>query len=114
MAVKRHRLAARGRALGFTQESLAELQAAGALSPADAAALTESYVFCERTRNHWFLVKGTRGDSLPTETEQLAHLARSLGTTASDLREDYRRVTRRARGVMERLFYGKESETPRA
>ena len=40
--------------------------------------------------------------------------ARSLGTTASDLREDYRRVTRRARGVMERLFYGKESETPRA
>ena len=82
-----------------TMAGLAELEAAGALSPADAAALTASYVFCERTRNHWFLVKGTRGDSLPTEPEQLAHLARSLGTTASDLREDYRRVTRRARSV---------------
>ena len=92
--------------------ALAELKAAGALSPADAAALTASYVFCERTRNHWFLVKGTRGDSLPTEPEQLAHLARSLGTTASDLREDYRRVTRRARSVVERLFYGKEDENP--
>ncbi|MEA2535057.1 MAG: [glutamine synthetase] adenylyltransferase / [glutamine synthetase]-adenylyl-L-tyrosine [Actinomycetota bacterium] len=91
-----------------TMTALAELEATGALSPADAAALRESYVFCERTRNHWFLVKGTRGDSLPTETEQLAHLARSLGTTAWDLREEYRRVTRRARSVMERLFYGKE------
>src|SRR5207245_2934077 len=91
-----------------TMAGLAELQAMGALSQTDALALTESYEFCERTRNHWFLVKGTRGDSLPTETEQLARLARSLGTTASDLREDYRRVTRRARTVMERLFYGKE------
>ena len=96
-----------------TMEALAELEAAGAISPADAAALKESYAFCERTRNHWYLVKGTRGDSLPTEAEQLAHLARSLGTTASDLREDYRRVTRRARGVVERLFYGKEPESPR-
>jgi glutamate-ammonia-ligase adenylyltransferase len=95
-----------------TMAGLAELEAAGALSPADAAALTASYVFCERTRNHWFLVKGTRGDSLPTEPEQLAHLARSLGTTASELREDYRRVTRRARSVVERLFYGKEDENP--
>ncbi len=95
-----------------TMAALAELKAAGVLSPADADALTASYVFCERTRNHWFLVKGTRGDSLPTEPEQLAHLARSLGTTASDLREDYRRVTRRARSVVERLFYGKEDENP--
>jgi glutamate-ammonia-ligase adenylyltransferase len=92
-----------------TMAGLAELEAREFLSPADAAALTESYQFCERTRNHWFLVKGTRGDSLPTEADQLARLARSLGTTASDLREDYRRVTRRARSVMERLFYGKES-----
>jgi glutamate-ammonia-ligase adenylyltransferase len=95
-----------------TMAALAELEAAGAISPADAAALGASYAFCERTRNHWFLVKGTRGDSLPTEPEQLAHLARSLGTTATDLREDYRRVTRRARSVVERLFYGKEDENP--
>ena len=97
-----------GLRLPGTMAALGELEALEALSHADAAALTESYEFCERTRNHWFLVKGTRGDSLPTEPEQLARLARSLGTTASDLREDYRRVTRRARSVMERLFYGKE------
>lgn len=91
-----------------TMAGLADLRAAGALSAADAAALAESYEFCERTRNQWYLVKGSRGDSLPTEADQLARLARSLSTTAGELREDYRRVTRRARGVVERLFYGKE------
>ena len=34
-------------------------------------------------------------------------LARSLGTTGGELREQYRRVTRRARHVVEHLFYGK-------
>jgi hypothetical protein len=38
--------------------------------------------------------------------EELARLARSLGTTAAELRDDYRRVTRRARRVVERRFYG--------
>jgi len=37
----------------------------------------------------------------------MAALARSLGMTTTDLRETYRRVTRRSRNVMERLFYGK-------
>ena len=32
--------------------------------------------------------------------------SRSLDTTASALREDYRRVTRQARRVVDRLFYG--------
>jgi len=91
-----------------TVVALEELERAGAIAAGDAAALRDSYVFCERTRNYWFLVKGSRGDSLPTEGDQLARLARSLGTAAADLREDYRRVTRRARAVMERLFYGKE------
>ena len=35
-------------------------------------------------------------------------LARALDTTPTDLREDYRRVTRRSRAVMERLFYGRD------
>jgi len=33
-------------------------------------------------------------------------LARSLETTPGELRSDYRRVTRRARAVVDRLFYG--------
>ena len=46
------------------------------------------------------------GDSLPTEAHQQSHLARSLGTSPVALRDEYRRVTRRARRVVERLFYG--------
>ena len=89
-----------------TVEALAALVARGALSSEDGEVLLESYRFCERTRNRWFLVKGSPGDSLPTAADQLARLARSLGTTAADLRQDYRRVTRRARAVFEREFFG--------
>jgi glutamate-ammonia-ligase adenylyltransferase len=46
------------------------------------------------------------GDALPTEPHQQSHLARSLGTSPVALRDEYRRVTRRARRVVERLFYG--------
>ena len=46
--------------------------------------------------------------ALPTETHQQSQLARSLGTTPTALRDEYRRVTRRARRVVERLFYGIE------
>ena len=90
-----------------TTTALEVLEAAGALAPDDRAVLGEAYHFCERTRNRWFLVKGTPDDSLPRTPENLARLARSLGTTPQELRESYRRVTRRARLVVERVFYGK-------
>jgi glutamate-ammonia-ligase adenylyltransferase len=44
-------------------------------------------------------------DALPADRHDVARLARSLGTTPTSLRADYRRVTRRARRVVERLFY---------
>ena len=91
-----------------TMEALDELAAAGALDGDDRAALGEAYRFCERTRNRWFLIKGAPGDALPSRPEQLARLSRSLGTAPNDLREQYRRVTRRSRSVVERLFYGKD------
>ena len=97
-----HRVPAPG-----TVDALAKLEAAGILDPADGSVLADAYRFCERSRNRWFLIKGSAGDSLPTRPEQLARLARSLGTTPTELREEYRRVTRRARAVVERLFYGK-------
>ncbi|HTT85955.1 MAG TPA: hypothetical protein VMF60_01185, partial [Acidimicrobiales bacterium] len=61
--------------------------------------------------NRWHLVAalpgGTPpGDALPTEPAALSRLARSLGITPSALRDEYRRLTRRARRVVERLFYG--------
>jgi glutamate-ammonia-ligase adenylyltransferase len=94
-----------------TMTTLENLVAHGALEAADAEALSDSYRFCERTRNRWYLVGalpggGSPGDALPTQAHQLSRLARSLGTTPTALRDEYRKVTRRARGVMERLFYG--------
>ena len=94
-----------------TLSTLHELAVRGALAPSDAQALQDSYVFCERTRNRWHLVGAlpggaAPGDSLPGDAPALSRLARSLGTTPSRLRDDYRRVTRRARRVVERTFYG--------
>jgi glutamate-ammonia-ligase adenylyltransferase len=90
-----------------TMAALDALQAAGALYAEDRATLAAAYRFCERTRNRWYLVKGSPGDALPAQGDQLGRLARSLSTTGGELREHYRRVTRRARQVVERLFYGK-------
>jgi glutamate-ammonia-ligase adenylyltransferase len=87
--------------------ALDALRAAGALADDDHAVLAEAYRFCERTRNRWFLVNSAPGDALPARLEDLDKLAISLGTTARQLRDDYRRVTRRARRVVERLFYGR-------
>lgn len=95
-----------------TMAALEALVAAGAMAAEDAAALSDAYRFCERTRNRWYLVRGAPSDSLPTQADQLARLARSLDTTATELRESYRRVTRRSRQVMERLFYGIGADGP--
>jgi glutamate-ammonia-ligase adenylyltransferase len=99
----RHGVAATG-----TLEALDALLAAGALAERDAAVLGDAYRFCEQTRNRWYLVQGAAGDSLPGMGRRLTHLARSLGTTPAELREEYRRRTRRARQVVERLFYGRD------
>jgi glutamate-ammonia-ligase adenylyltransferase len=93
-----------------TVGALDELAAAGHVADDDHAVLVEAYRFCERTRNRLFLVSGTATDSLPQQADRLATLARSLGTTGPELRDGYRRVTRRCRRVVERLFYGLHDE----
>ncbi len=90
-----------------TMAALDTLEAHGVLAPADAGVLREAYAFCERTRNRWFLVHGQPGDALPQQGERLAVLARSLASTGADLRNEYRRVTRKSRAVVERVFYGR-------
>jgi glutamate-ammonia-ligase adenylyltransferase len=72
--------------------------------------LRAAYRFCERTRNRWWLVGSAppTPDALPQRPDDLSHLARSLATSPGRLRDEYRRVTRRSRRVVERLFYGKE------
>jgi len=99
-----------------TRDALDRLERDRAISAPDAAILREAYRFCAETRNRWHLVGnyvagaggvvGSGADAMPRQPELQSRLARSLGTTPTDLRESYRRVTRRSRKVVERLFYG--------
>ena len=70
--------------------------------------LEEAYRFCERARNARYLQTAQPSDALPgdrTELERLALLLGYVHQPHSTLRDDYRRVTRRARRVVERVFY---------
>ena len=87
-----------------TLGALDALVEAGHLPVEEADVLAEAYRFCERARNRSTLVVGT-GDSLPIAPEKATPLARSLGSSVADLRAEYRRVTRRARRIVERRFY---------
>ena len=64
----------------------------------------------KRIRNAIVLVGGRPGDTLPTRHTELTAVARLLGYPPGDatqaLEQDYRRAARRARAVMEPLFYG--------
>ena len=80
------------------------------LSSSEADALEQAYRFCERARNLRYLLTGTPGNSLPTDGSEAERLAVLLGYThrpVTGLREDYRRLTRRSRAVVERVFYGR-------
>jgi glutamate-ammonia-ligase adenylyltransferase len=89
-----------------TLAALEDLAARDVLTEPDAFALAESYRYCELLRNRLHLVQASSSDALPSAPEKLALLARSLDTHPSELRDRYRQVTRRARRVTERLFYG--------
>ncbi|HTX00908.1 MAG TPA: bifunctional [glutamine synthetase] adenylyltransferase/[glutamine synthetase]-adenylyl-L-tyrosine phosphorylase [Acidimicrobiales bacterium] len=91
-----------------TLAALDALVDAGAIEGGDAAALADSYRYCELLRNRLHLVQATTSDALPSAPDKLAVLARSLGAHPSELRERYRQLTRRARRVTERLFYGQQ------
>jgi glutamate-ammonia-ligase adenylyltransferase len=90
-----------------TMAALEALESAGGVAAGDAQVLRAAYRFCEAVRNRWWLVGSAPAavDALPSRPGDLARLARSLGTTPASLRADFRRVTRRSRRVVERLFY---------
>ncbi len=89
-----------------TMTALVALVGAGAVDGQDADVLATAYRCCETIRNRLFLVAGDAKDSLPPQgSTLLGWLARSLDTTPRELREEYRRATRRARRVVEHLFY---------
>jgi glutamate-ammonia-ligase adenylyltransferase len=92
--------------------ALERLAAAGLLDRDDAESLREAYRLCERARNALHLLTNAAGDSLPVGSDQAEPLGRMLGFVhrpQTSLRDEYRRVTRRARAVVERAFYGRLS-----
>ncbi|MCX3288401.1 bifunctional [glutamine synthetase] adenylyltransferase/[glutamine synthetase]-adenylyl-L-tyrosine phosphorylase [Streptomyces sp. NEAU-H22] len=92
-----------------TREALAAARAAGLITDEDVATLDEAWVLATRVRNAVMLVRGRAGDTFPTEPRELAAVGRYLGFGpghAGDMLDAYRRTARRARGVVEELFYG--------
>ena len=95
-----------------TIDGLRRLVGADLLDPDDAAVLEESYRFCERARNARYLVTSQPGDALPGGADDV-RIGRLLGfehQPQSELRDEFRRVTRRARRVVERVFYGRTGD----
>ncbi|GGN84674.1 glutamate-ammonia-ligase adenylyltransferase [Streptomyces albiflavescens] len=92
-----------------TRAALAAACAAELLSTEDAAILDEAWVLATRVRNAVMLVRGRAGDTFPSGGRELAAVGRYLGYGpghVGDMLDDYRRTTRRARAVVEELFYG--------
>ncbi|MEW2554894.1 bifunctional [glutamine synthetase] adenylyltransferase/[glutamine synthetase]-adenylyl-L-tyrosine phosphorylase [Streptomyces zhihengii] len=92
-----------------TREALAAALDAGLIAADDAAVLDEAWVLATRVRAGVMLVRGRAGDTFPSDGRELAAVGRYLGYGpghVGDMLDDYRRVTRRARGVVEELFYG--------
>ena len=91
-----------------TLDAIAGAFESGFLTEEETEHLVQAYTFCMRLRNRLYLQTGRDIGSLPTDPAELARLALLLGYpggSISNLREDYRKATRRARRVFEQRFY---------
>ncbi|MXM62835.1 bifunctional [glutamine synthetase] adenylyltransferase/[glutamine synthetase]-adenylyl-L-tyrosine phosphorylase [Streptomyces sp. HUCO-GS316] len=99
-----------------TRQALAAACAADLISAEDAGTLDEAWVLATRVRNAVMLVRGRAGDTFPSGGRELAAVGRYLGYGpghVGDMLDDYRRTTRRARTVVDELFYGAGNGRPR-
>ncbi len=95
-----------------TTSTLSALEVArtkGLVTSTDAAKLREAWILASRVRSAMVLWMTRTTDVLPTDRQQLDGVARLLEYppgSATPLEEDYLRVTRLARAVFEKRFYG--------
>ncbi|MFH9614519.1 bifunctional [glutamine synthetase] adenylyltransferase/[glutamine synthetase]-adenylyl-L-tyrosine phosphorylase [Streptomyces pratensis] len=92
-----------------TREALAAACAAGLIPVEEAQTLDEAWVLASRVRNAVMLVRGRPGDTFPSNPREMTAVGRYLGYEpghVGDMLDDYRRITRRARAVVEERFYG--------
>jgi glutamate-ammonia-ligase adenylyltransferase len=94
-----------------TTRTLAALRAAidaGLVDARDGDALSLAWRTATRVRNAVMLVRGRPGDSPPRDPREYAAVAQLCGYEAGQagrFDDDYRRITRRARAVVDRLFW---------
>jgi len=93
-----------------TLHALAAAEDAGLLTAEQVAALAAAWRFATRIRNALMLVRDKAADQLPTLGTELVAVGRVLGyrpgADPGQLVDDYRRAGRRARRVVEQVFYG--------
>ncbi|XAS68993.1 bifunctional [glutamine synthetase] adenylyltransferase/[glutamine synthetase]-adenylyl-L-tyrosine phosphorylase [Micrococcaceae bacterium Sec5.7] len=92
-----------------TVRALEAAAALGLLEEADAALLLETWRLASRIRSANVIWTGRTSDLLLSSRRDLEAVARWCGYepgNAAALEEDYLRLSRRARGVFEKVFYG--------
>jgi glutamate-ammonia-ligase adenylyltransferase len=92
-----------------TLEALEALTASRLMEDSVAASLGEAYVFLSDVKNALEIERRVPVAALPPVPEAQAALARRLGYVEQarhKFLQDYRRITRKARLAMERVFYG--------
>jgi glutamate-ammonia-ligase adenylyltransferase len=105
----RHAAEVPGMRTTSTLGALSAAAEAGIVAEADGAVLADAWRLASRLRNAAVLWTGRANDSLPASFRDLDGIARLAGyppASAGRLDEDYLRATRRARAVVERVFYG--------
>jgi glutamate-ammonia-ligase adenylyltransferase len=93
-----------------TLQALDAARDAQLLSAEQVSALATAWQFATRVRNALMLVRDKPADQLPTLGAELVAVGRVLGyppgSDPGQLVDDYRRAARRARRVVEAVFYG--------
>jgi glutamate-ammonia-ligase adenylyltransferase len=91
-----------------TLAALSGAQEAGLLTDEDAEVLRAAWLLATHIRDAIMVAKGRPSDSVPRDAGDLALVAGVMGYRpgrSGELVEDYRRVSRRARAVVEKVFY---------
>ena len=95
-----------------TPLALQALAAERLMEDSVALSLSEAYEFLTGVKCMLELERRLRAEALPPTPEGITALARALGYEERPRHrflQDYRRITRKARLAMERVFYGDES-----
>jgi glutamate-ammonia-ligase adenylyltransferase len=92
-----------------TLAALDAAQEAGLLTADDVEVLSLAWRTATQVRGAVMLVRGKASDSIPTQARERARVARLVHPDSGDAEaflDEYLRVTRRARAVVERVFFG--------